>query len=525
MSQLKNILFIMCDQLRWDYLSCYGHPHLETPNIDALAARGVRFTEAYCQAPLCGPSRASFYTGRYLTSHGSLANEDPLKVGELTLGDYLRAIGVRTAVVGKSDAAPNPTGLGRLQLDPQSEAGTNINQWGFEPYEVFSGLYPDPIVPPDLGYNAYLRRHGYEAENPWNFYAASARDETGQRVDGWQMRHAGLPALIPEEHSETAFTTNRAIDFLDDVAPDERWCLHLSYIKPHWPYIAPAPYHNLYTKDQILPAQRSEQERHTPHPVVDAFMRQDYSENFSEEYVRETVIPTYMGLIKQVDDHLGRLFSYMEDKGLMEETLIVFTSDHGDYLGDHWLGEKDLFHDPSVKIPLIICDPTAKADATRGTVDNRFAEAIDLIPTFIEAMGGASQPQRLEGRSLLGLIHGETPEWREYAISEIDYSDRGPRTLLDQPPYECRAYMIRSYDWKYILYEGFRPQLFDLKNDPHEYIDLGEDPAYETIRQTMHEALFTWLRRRQIRTEMPTDFLFEMGPERDETYGVMIGHW
>ena len=97
----KNILFIMCDQLRADYLSCYGHPFLETPNIDRLAKRGVRFSNAYCQAPLCGPSRASFYTGRYLASHGALANADPLKLGELSLGDYLQKINYRTVLVGK----------------------------------------------------------------------------------------------------------------------------------------------------------------------------------------------------------------------------------------------------------------------------------------------------------------------------------------------------------------------------------------------------------------------------------------
>jgi len=100
----KNILFIMCDQLRWDYLSCNGHPWLQTPNIDRLAAGGVNFTRAYCQAPLCGPSRASFYTGRHVSSHGVMANEDALKPGERTLGDYLRALGLRTALVGKSDA-------------------------------------------------------------------------------------------------------------------------------------------------------------------------------------------------------------------------------------------------------------------------------------------------------------------------------------------------------------------------------------------------------------------------------------
>lgn len=520
-----NILFIMCDQLRWDYLSCYGHPHLKTPNIDRLADRGVRFTNAYCQSPLCGPSRACFYTGRYMSSHGATVNEHPLRVDEMRLGDYLGEQGMRTVLVGKSGASPNPEGLSRLELDPTSAVGRKITQDGFEPFERFAGLHPDPIVPPDLGYNAYLRRLGYEGDNPWERYANSALDESGQRVSGWQLRHADKPSLVAEAHSETAFTTERAIEFLAQVNPSERWCLHVSYIKPHWPLLALAPYHQLYHADHILPVRQSAIELENPHPVYEAFTRQRYSQNYAQEQVRQRVIPTYMGLVKQIDDHLGRLFSYLEEKEMMKDTLIVFTSDHGDYLGDHWLGEKDLFHEPSVKIPLIIYDPSEEADATRGTVDDRFVESIDLAPTFIQFAGGNIAQNRLEGRSLLPLIRGESPVWRDYAISEIDYSDRGARTLLNLHPYDCRAYMIRTAEWKYILYERFPPQLFDLTNDPDEFIDLGEDPGYEPVRRELSDELFTWLRRRRIRTEMPTDFLFDMGPARDAEMGILIGEW
>lgn len=119
----RNILFIMCDQLRADYLTCYGHPFLETPNIDSIAERGVRFENAYCQAPLCGPSRASFYTGRYMASHGALANEDPLKLGELTLGDYLQDLDYRNVLVGKSEARGNQDALQRLQIEQHSNIG------------------------------------------------------------------------------------------------------------------------------------------------------------------------------------------------------------------------------------------------------------------------------------------------------------------------------------------------------------------------------------------------------------------
>ena len=526
MKDETNILFIMCDQLRWDYLSCYGHPHLETPNIDRLAARGVRFTRAYCQAPLCGPSRASILTGRYMSSHGATTNEDPLKLGELTLGDYMRDLGVSPVLVGKVEVSGSEAALARLGVDPDGEIGRAVIGGGFEPFEKHEGLYSDPMLPPRLGYNEYLRTQGYRGDNPWELYANSATGEDGRRVSGWNMRHAGKPARVAEAHSETAFTTGRAIEFIERTPDHRRWCLHLSYIKPHWPYLAPEPYHALYTRDHVVPAVRSDAERENPHPVYRAFMSQEYSENFSRDEVRERVIPTYMGLVRQVGDHLGRLLCCLEERGLMERTLIAFTSDHGDYLGDHWLGEKDLFHDCSARVPMIVCDPSPRADATRGTTDDRFVESVDLLPTFVEFAGGEVQTERVEGRSLLGILRDrDESAWRDCAVCEIDFSDRGPRTLLGVHPWECRAHMLRTGRWKYILHERFRPQLFDLNDDPSELVDLGEDPGYESIRREFHDRLFTWFRRRRNRTEMPEGYLFGMGPERDERLGIMIGRW
>jgi arylsulfatase A-like enzyme len=147
MPRTPNILWIMCDQLRFDYLSCYGHPTLRTPHIDALAARGVRFTRAYVQSPVCGPSRMSFYTGRYMRSHGANWNRFPLRVGEPTLGDHLRELGVRCALVGKTHMAADAEGMARLGIDPASSVGVLASQCGFEPYDRDDGLHPDPSRP------------------------------------------------------------------------------------------------------------------------------------------------------------------------------------------------------------------------------------------------------------------------------------------------------------------------------------------------------------------------------------------
>ena len=517
----------MCDQLRADYLSCYGHPFLKTPNIDKIAEMGVMFSHAYCQAPLCGPSRASFYTGRYLASHGALANADPLKLGELSLGDYLHDLKYRTVLVGKSEVRINKDALEGIQINQQTEKGRNLVQGGFEFFDRLEGIYTDQILPDNVDYNNYLLSMGYEGKNPWENWANSAFDEYGKKVSGWHMQNANLPAAVLEEHSETAYTTNRALEFLSAVDKEDQWCLHLSYIKPHWPYLAPSPYHSLFTDEHILPVVRDSVEMKNTHPVLKAFQDELYSHNFSQNGVRDRVIPAYMGLIKQIDDHLGRVFDKLRSMELMDSTLIIFTSDHGDYLGDHWLGEKDLFHEPSVRIPLIVYDPDKNAKESRGSLNEEFVEAVDILPTIVEFAGGEVCRQRVEGNSLLSFTRGidRTENPREYTISQIDYSDRGPRVSLNLHPYDCRAHMIRNYEWKYIIHEKFRPQLYDLKNDPEELLDLGDSPEHESVRNEMHEKLFSWFRNRLIRTEMDYDSLFEMGVERDEKMGILIGHW
>ena len=520
----RNILFIMCDQLRADYLSCYGHQTLHTPNIDALCERGVRFTRAYCQAPLCGPSRASFYTGRYMSSHGVMANADKTRLDELTLADYLRPSGYRSALVGKTDNRKDVEQMRGLGIDADSEIVRNGRSGGFEPFDHHEGLYPRGA---DNPYARFLRSNGYSGDNPWQDYANSGEDRDGNIRPGWRMRNCVYPARVSETHSETAYTTSRAIEFLEQQDDSRPWCLHLSYIKPHWPYIAPAPYHDMYNAADVQAAVRDPAEREDPHPVSRAFMQQEYSESFSRDDVREKVIPVYMGLIRQIDDHLGRLFEYLRGCDLFDNTLIVFTSDHGDYLGDHWLGEKDLFHEPSARIPLIVCNPNRTADETRGSVCDALVEAIDLLPTFVEYAGGKINHERLEGRSLMPLLRSrQAPaEWRRYAISEIDYSDRGPRTLLNVKPYDCRAVMIRDKRWKYIHYNLFAPQLFDLEEDPLELHDLGRDDEHRRVRAGMHKLLVDWRRRLKPRVGMPYDNLDGMGPKRDEALGIIIGRW
>ncbi len=527
---IKNILFIMFDQLRFDYLSCAGHPTMDTPNIDALAAKGVRFTNCYVQSPVCGASRMSFYTGRYTSSHGAAWNNFPLKVGEQTLGDHLRKIGMDSWLIGKTHMMVDDDGMNRLGISRDSMIGARVSECGFDAYVRDDGLWaegPDGFYDAKRSpYNEYLKSKGYKDPNPWANNANASVDDGGNIASGWLMQNAQLPANVAEEDSETPWLTTKAMEFLDSRDPDQPWLCHLSYIKPHWPYIVPAPYNDMYSEADVIPAVRDESERQNPHPVYDQFMNNQIGQTFSRQGVRETVIPAYMGLIKQCDDQMGRLFAHLDATDRMEDTMIVITSDHGDYLGDHWLGEKDLFHASSVKIPLIIYDPRPEADATRGTTCDALVEAIDLVPTFMEAKNADIPDHILEGRSLQPFLHGKIPEnWRDYVISEYDYSVTRMAANLKLDPKDARLFMVADQNWKLMHAEGgFRPMLFDLKNDPQELQDLGNSPDHQDVIDTMYDKLFTWARRPSQRTTMSDEtILRKRNSPGSSRKGILVG--
>ncbi|CUK11830.1 Arylsulfatase [Shimia thalassica] len=493
-----NILFIMYDQLRFDYLSCAGHPHLHTPNFDRVAGMGVRFTNAYVQSPICGASRMSFYTGRYTSSHGAQWNGFPLRVGEHTMGDHLRREGMDCWLLGKTHMKADADGIARLGLSPDSEIGARQAECGFDSWIRDDGLWaegPDGFYDEKRSpYNEYLKSKGYPSENPWADFANAGIDENGDVASGWMFANADKPANIREKDSETPWLTQKTIEFIEQArAP---WCAHVSFIKPHWPYIVPAPYHAIYGTNHVPQPTRHEVEQDSPHPVFGAYMGNKIAQAFQREDVRQKVIPAYMGLIKQCDDQLGVLLEYLETSGRMDNTMIVLTSDHGDYLGDHWLGEKDLFHEPSVKVPMIIYDPRPEADATRGTTCDALVESIDLAATFVEVAGGKVPDHIIEGRSLLPWLRGETPDWREFAISEYDYSATPQCVKLGLEPRDARLFMV--FDGRYKLMHaegGFRPMLFDLQEDPEEFHDLAKGDAHQAEIDRLYGYLAQWGRR------------------------------
>lgn len=517
-----NVLWIMADQLRWDYLSCYGAKHISTPNLDWLASQGVRFNKTYVQSPICGPSRMSFYTGRYVRSHGSTWNGFPLRVGEPTLGDHLREVGAKCGLVGKTHMTPDIAGMERLGIEPESTIGALVSECGFEVFVRDDGTnhsdYPNRHAE---DYDKYLRAHGMDGDNPWEEWANTADGPNGEALSGWMLENSGYPARVPKEHSETAWLTTRGIEYIEQQG-DEPWLCHLSYIKPHWPYLAPAPYNDMYSADDVPPVNRGNAERETDHPLLRAWMDMRVSKTFARDDMREIVAPVYMGLIKELDDQMGRLFTYLTDSGRMDDTMVVFCSDHGDNMGDHWMGEKDLFYDSSARIPLIVYDPRKVADGTRGTVSEALVEGIDLAPTFLDLFGVEARPHIMEGRSLKPILHGETPDWRDFCVSEYDYSTREARREVGVDQSDARMVMVFDGRWKYIHTEQMRPMLFDLQTDPGELSDLAPDPNFAAELERLAGLHFEWTRRHHNRITRSAKTVEKM-TDGKEPPGIFIG--
>ncbi len=427
----SNLVILMSDEHTRRITGCYGHSKVLTPNIDSIAARGVRFENAYCNSPICVPSRASFVTGRYVHKTGNWDNAAPY-----------------------TGATP---GWGH-RLTDQSIPLTIIGKMHFRSVEDENG-FPDERLIMDVK----------DGVGDLFGIARQSMPPQGHMVEN--VRNAGAG-----ETDHTRFDTavaGEAVRWIETEAGlrGEPWCLWVSLVTPHFPYVAPQEYFDLYPVDEVEWPINGSASAWPDHPMMEIMRRLSMpipGGEFDEETVRRA-IAAYYGLVTFTDRQIGRVLDALEIAGLTESTRIMYTSDHGEMLGDFGKWGKSCMYESSAAVPLIAAGP----EIPEAKVVEEPVSLVDCYPAILEAVGARREPadHDLPGTSLWEFVTGAGPVRNEPVFSEYH--------AVYSP---CAQYMLRDSRYKYVHYTGgYPPQLFDMSDDPLEQRDRGQDPKFGEV--------------------------------------------
>lgn len=491
-----NVLFITLDQWRGDCLSAAGHPLVRTPFLDELAAGGVRFANHWANIAPCGPSRATLHTGMYAQNHRSVLNGTPLDDRFTNVARQARIAGYDPVLFGYTDTSVDPR-LVRQPDDPRLRSYEGVLP-GFKPVVVNGEA--------EVEWGRWLAEHGVDVpSHPFDLYGP---------LDGYpgSSDHGAswAPTRFAAEHSETAFLVDRLTDWFTRNG-DRPWFVHASFLRPHPPYRNPAGYHDRYRADDVPDFVRHASRKHemAQHPLAGTAISLPGVGCPQEEGRARQLRATYYGAMAEVDDQLTVLFGWLGEQGLLSDTLVVLTSDHGDQMGDHWLVEKLGYWDESYHVPLIVCDPRPEADGARSSVVDRFTEHVDVTPTICTWLG-LEVPLQCDGRALQPFLSGvDAPEdWRTAAHWEWDF--RNPELHLAEDLFglrmeECCLNVVRTATHKYVQFGAadptvLPPLLFDLSTDPGQLHDRAADPSFAGARADLAGELLAWRMRHDERT-------------------------
>lgn len=454
-----NILLIVADQFRGDCLGCAGHPDVLTPNLDFLAANGTLFTKAYTPDPICVPARATMITGRYPHKcTGKKGNAGKVKDTELKLPAFLSENGYETYASGKLHYVPySPPGTPRLlngfQHAALAESGRILGQ--FDPKNSLRGVEDYSDFLEDSGWKGYTRAHG---------------------LGNNDIHPAASP--LPAELHVDSWVASKAMDFLDDhrkTCPKKPFFLNVGFPKPHSPYDPPKPYDSLYDPRKISkPALQKDALPRAPHSHISKYK---HGFNYLSPEAVQVARAHYFGLIHFQDKQIGRILEYLKRNGLYENTVIIFTADHGDMMGDFGFFFKSCMYEGSIRIPLIVSWPEK---LKKAQVSNALVGLQDIVPTLLD-IAEMEKPENLDGISLLSILLGKTDSVRGKIVS---YS-------LDKPN---QTYMITDGRYKYVYNEinGIE-ELYDLKCDPAEEMNLIGDKELHAIGNTLAGELKKWI--------------------------------
>jgi arylsulfatase A-like enzyme len=469
---------------------------VKTPNLDRLASEGVIFNKHYCQAVPCGPSRASLFTGMYQMNHRSVNNGTPLDRHFTNLALECRKGGFEPTLFGYTDTSMDPRGL--HPNDPDLKTYKNMLPGMIAGQKIDNSHQKEWI--------GWLKKRGYPKELNIDNIFLTEPGNIGIDRDSF----TSAPTLYDKDHSDTAFLTDSLLEWFN-TREEEDWFVHLSYLRPHPPYVAPEPYNTLYDPEKLSPALRAQslEEEGSQHPLLPVlheskmFPRKSFFGGSSsspvakasdEEFLQAKA--TYYGLMTEVDDQLGRIFEYLKATGQYESTLIVFTSDHGEQLGDHYMFGKMSYFDASYHIPLIIRPPYGASE--QNEMVQQFTESVDVMPTILDCLE-LEVPDQCDGVSLVPFLKGETPQnWREEVHSEMDFRMIGSyQKMIEQRlgllPDQCSLAIIRDDEYKYVHMTALPSLFFDLKRDPGEFKNRIEDPDYRELVLKYSGKMISWM--------------------------------
>ncbi len=442
-SSRPNILWICSDQQRYDTIHALGNPHIQTPHLDRLAADGVAFTHAYCQSPICTPSRASFLTGMYPSSVHACTNGNDYWAGAAPLiSKMLADAGYDTGLVGKLHLAG---AAGRIE--PRGADGYRVFEWSHHPRNDW---------PQGHAYADWLRSHGTDPDIVKN----------------------SPQSLLPHLH-QTMWCAERAIAFIEEQG-DQPWLMSVNMFDPHTPFDPPQEYLRRYDPDTL------------PDPL---FRECDLASQAllsgvdfqtpvrrPEEFNARQIKAAYYAMITLIDDAVGGMMEALQRTGQRQRTIVIFNSDHGEMLGDHGLLLKGCrFYEGLVRVPLILSWP---GEFKQGLVSDALVELTDIVPTLLDACG-LPIPERVQGRSLAPIATGAAAPHtlRSFVRSEY-YHVLNPAPQEHGSTFEgSYATMLRDRAHKLVVYHGHQTgELFDLENDPGEFNNLWHDPAWAAVR-------------------------------------------
>lgn len=456
-SNRPNIILFYSDSHRYDAMGCAGNSAIQTPNLDRLAENGVHFTNTYCQSPLCQPSRASMITGKYVRDHGIHRNRMDMDPGWTTFMKQLQGAGYRTSVVGKTHFLIPGSG-GNPDLRANSDV---ICSFGFDyALELFDSQAL--IFPVTTPYSEYLKEKGLFDTFLKEVKDKKIRDEN---------KFDGITSEIPEEHSRICFTADNALNWLKAHDDKQPYFLWVSFVEPHFPFIDYGHWADFY-KDKEIPLGNLEP-LSIPDNAYGQYLKKleniDYLGRREKDYILNCA-RHYYGMISLMDQRIGDIIKAVRDRGEEDNTYLIYTSDHGEMLGQHGLMTKLMFYRPSALVPTIIQPP----QDTKTKVITAPTQSIDITATILDA-AGANPIKGAGGRSLLPAIRGESLD-RDIAFSELS---------REHDNYFVMAATER-YRYLYDRENDLACELFDLAEDPNEDHNLVNDPAYEGIRQDIH---------------------------------------